>query len=159
MKRLVLSLLVTCALAAFLGACGAQEGIGEAASTALSPHVQAVRVAATRGDRDAGLAHLSALRQEVARLRSEGDLSRSGAATVLEAALDVERQLMLLPAPARQGADDGTTTATTGRDAGVDENKAEADARKRAEEAAKKAEEEAKKLAEEAKKRAGGKKG
>ncbi|MDQ3979121.1 MAG: hypothetical protein M3314_06150 [Actinomycetota bacterium] len=155
MKRLVLSLLVAPCLVASLVVCGGEEGIGEAASAALSPHVRAVRVAARGGDRDAALAHLGALRQEVAQLRRAGELSSGGAATVLDATLDVERQLLLLPAPARRGANDGARSNTTSpeKDDDAEDNAAE-EARKRAEEAAKKAEEEAKKLAEEAKKRA-----
>ncbi len=155
MRRFLMSLLVAPCLVASLVACADEEGIGELASAALSPHVQTIRLAATAGDRDTALANLGTLRQRVAQLREGGQLSSAGAGTVLEAALDVERQLLLLPAPTRRGGDDGARPNTTSTaDEDRKQNKEAEEVRKRAEEAAKEAEEEAKKLAEEAKKRA-----
>ena len=153
MRRAGPSLIAAACLVASLVACGSEEGIGEAASAALSPHVQAVRVAAAAGERDTALARLAALRQEVAQLRGGGELSGGAAARVLEAALDVERQLMLLPAPARPGVGDGGRT-TTSIDDDLDQRELEEDIRRRADEAVRKAEEDATKLAEDARKRA-----
>lgn len=154
MRRLVLYLLGAACLVFPVFACGTDEGIGEQASLALSPHVQTVRAEATAGDRDGALAALAELRQEVGQLRAAGELNERGASTVLEAAVDVERQVMLLPAPARPVAEEGGRSVTTSSGKDEDQKKVDEEARKRAEEAAKKAEEEAKKRAEEAKKRA-----
>jgi hypothetical protein len=158
-RRRILSLSGAMAVAVALLACGAEDGIGQTASLALSPHVEDVRLTATAGDRDGALAALAALRREVAELRTTGELSGRGAATVLEAALDVEQQVARLPArlpgplPAPPQAGGGASGRPT--TPGADEaRKIAEEARKQAEEAAKKAEEEAKKAAEEAKKRA-----
>ena len=148
MRRRLVAVLIAAGVALSAAGCGQGEGIGQAASDALAPQVAAVRTAAQTGNRNDALAKLAVLRQTVAQLRSSGELSEEGAAKVLAAAVEVEEQLGLLPAPVGGG------PATS---AGVkDENqrKAEEEARKRAEEAAKKAEEEAKKRAEDAKKRA-----
>ena len=150
MRRSPLAVLAALALALGMAGCGSEEGIGQTASAVLVPQVQAVRAAAEQGNRDEALTRLAALRQTVAQLRGTGDLGDQGAATVLEAAVNVERQLALLPAPAR-------TTGPVATTPGVrtdEQRQAEDEARKRAEEAVKKAEEAAKKAEEEAKKRA-----
>ena len=151
MSRQLLAALLAAGVA--LAGCGSEEGIGQTASATLVPHVQAVRASAETGNRDEALARLAALRQTVARLRASGDLTEQGAALVLDAAVDVERQLAVLsgPAPTSGSRAPGTTSAGVKDE---DQRKAEEEARKRAEEAAKKAEEEAKKRAEDAKKRA-----
>ena len=153
MKRRVLALVVAAGVAMAVGGCGSEQAIGETASAALTPQVQAVRTAAEKGNRDEALTKLAGLRHTVAQLRTTGDMSDQGAATVLEAAADVERQLALLPGPAPSGGNRAPATTSVGvKD--ETQRKAEEDARKRAEEAAKKAEEEAKKRAEDARKRA-----
>lgn len=147
---------VACSAVLALTGCGGSGGIGETASAALSPRVHAVRVAAEAGDRDRALAELAALRQHIGQLRAADALSARGARNVLEAALDVERQLMLLSAPGRDDEDDDDRPTATTRTAPTPDERVKAadEARKQAEEAAKKAEEEARKAAEEAKKRA-----
>ena len=152
MKRRVLALIVAAGVAVTLGGCGSEQGIGETASAALTPQVQAVRAAAEKGNRDEALTKLAGLRHTVAQVRTTGDMSDQGAATVLEAAADVERQLALLPGAPSGDNRAPATTSVGGKD--ETQRKAEEDARKRAEEAAKKAEEEAKKRAEDARKRA-----
>ena len=158
MRRRVLALLFAGLLAVTVAGCGEDEGVGQSASAALTPQVQAVRSAAEKGNRDEALARLAGLRQTVAQLRTSGDLTEQGAATVLEAAVDVERRLALLPAPppstAATGARGGSPGTTSPGVRDDDARKAAEDARKRAEEAVKKAEEDAKKRAEDARKRA-----
>lgn len=154
MRRWLGPMLLGACLAGGLGACGGSEGVGQTASASLAPQVQAVRSAATSGDRDAALDKLGELRATVAQLRSDGQLSDRSAAKVLEAAADAERHVLLLrrsnPAPST---DTEVTPRPQGDDGGGRETKAAEEARKRAEDAAKRAEEEAKKQAEEAKKR------
>ncbi|MDQ4088873.1 MAG: hypothetical protein M3163_00975 [Actinomycetota bacterium] len=150
MTRRLLATLVAAVVAVTVAGCGSGEGVGQAASTALTPQVAAVRAAAEAGNRDQALSGLAVLRQTVARLRTSGDLTQEGAATVLEAAADVEAQLALLPAPVPGGGSPATSSAPRNES----QTKAEEDARKRAEEAVKKAEEDAKKRAEEAVKKA-----
>ena len=152
---LALALLVAPILLVPAGACSGEDGVGPAASAALSPRVQDIRAAATASDRDAALAGVAALRREVEQLRASGQLGDPQAATVLQASAEVERQLMFLPAtPTRPGGEGDVIVGPTSRGAEDQEAKADEDARKRAEEAAKKAEEEEEKLIEESKKRA-----
>jgi hypothetical protein len=128
--------------------CGQEgAGIGQRASAALDPQVQQVRAAATRGDRAGAERELAELRQTVADLRAQEELSESAAARVLTAAAEVEARLEAALPPATQVAPPPSGQTRTAREA-------EEEARKRAEEAAKKAEEEAKKRADEAKKKA-----
>ena len=152
MRRRLPALVLAGAVAVTVAGCGSGDGIGQAASAALAPQAAAVRSAAEKGDRDGALAELAALRRTVAQLRTSGDLNDEGAARVLEVAVDVERQLALLPGPPPAGGSGAPTTRPAAKD--DDLRKAEEEVRKRAEEAAKKAEEEAKKRAEDARKRA-----
>lgn len=152
MRRRLLSLIVAGPLMVS-SACGDETGIGEAASAALSPHVRAVESKAAAGDRQGALGALAALRQQVGQLRAEDEVSSREAATVLEAALEVERQLMSLPQPPPQEASDDTRPERT-VPGGDEMEEWEEEVRKRAEDAAKKAEEDARKRAEDAKKRA-----
>ena len=147
MRRLGILLVLLPVLLAGCGQDGA--GIGQSASAALDPQVQQVRDAATSGDHAGAARELAELRQMVADLRQQGELSESAAARVLAAAAEVEARLEAGITPATQvaptiGQRDPTRTA----------REAEDEARKRAEEAAKKAEAEAKKRADEAKKKA-----
>ena len=153
MRRRLLATLVAAVVAVTVAGCGSGEGVGQAASAALTPQVAAVRAAAEAGNRDQALASLAVLRQSVARLRTSGDLTQEGAATVLEAAAGVEAQLALLPAAPAPAAG-GVGPATSAGPRNESQTKAEQDARKRAAEALRKAEEDAKKRAEDAKKRA-----
>lgn len=131
MRRLILALLVAASLLASAGACSREEGVGTAASAVLSPRVQDIRAAATARDRDAALAGVAALRQEVEQPRASGQLADPQAATVLQASAEVERQLMLLPT-SRPGGEAGVVPGTTSGDAEDEDKKAEEDARKRA---------------------------
>ena len=144
-----------------LVACGQEgAGIGQSASAALDPQVQQVRAAATSGDRAGAARELAELRQTVAELRQQGDLSEAGAARVLAAAAEVEARLAAgttastLVTPTIPGQSDTRVTTRTAREAEEEARKRAEEAAKKAEEAAKKAEEEAKKRADEAKKRA-----
>lgn len=131
--------------------CGQDgAGIGQRASAALDPQVQQVRAAATSGDHAGAARELAKLRQTVADLRQQGELSESAAARVLAAAAEVEARLEAGITPATQVA----PTIPGQRDPTRTAREAEDEARKRAEEAAKKAEAEAKKRADEAKKKA-----
>lgn len=152
MRRRLVAVLIAAGVALSAVGCGQGEGIGQAASEALAPQVAAVRTAAETGSRNDALAKLAALRQTVAQLRNSGELSEEGAAKVRAAAVEVEGQLGLLPAPAPAGGSSGPATGAGVRD--ENQRKAEDEARKRAEEAVKKAEEDAKKRADDAKKRA-----
>lgn len=157
MRRRYLALILSTCLVPAMVACRSEDGIGEAASSVLAPHARAVRTAAQNGDRDTAAAELAQLRQAVAQLQTSGELGESEAAEVLQASLEVERGLTLLPAPTPPEDDgDGGPVATSGDEDDRDdrEEKDDEDAGKRAEEAVKKAEEEAKKRAEDARKRA-----
>jgi hypothetical protein len=141
--RRFLTLLVAGSVSVSMVACGPEEGIGERASAALVPHVHDVRSAVSRSDRQGALDELGELRQAVAELQRAGELNEPEAARVLQAAVNVERSLLLLPAPTHGG----------GVDRGEDDTEAD-EAEKQAEEEAKKRAEEARKQAEEARKRA-----
>ena len=151
MRRFALLLL----LLLLLVGCGEEgAGIGQSASAALDPQVQQVRAAASRGDRAGAARELAEMRQTVANLRQQGELSESAAARVLAAAAEVEARLEAGMTPATQ-----VTPTTSGpRETTRTAREAEDEARKRAEEATRKAEEEVKKRADEARKKAAEKK-
>lgn len=100
--RRVVAVLVTGALA--LGACGDDEPISDGAAVELRSKADALRASANARDADAVQARLADLRQSVARLREEGEITQDAADRVLRAAQDVEDTI---------GAITTTTTTTT----------------------------------------------
>lgn len=102
-----------------LTGCGEDDSISDAATARLTPEVAAVRAAAEAGDRAAAEATLDRLRDMVAALTASGEISKGRAAGVLDAAGDLEAQLVLVPATTtttapppvvvedREGDDDG----------------------------------------------------
>jgi cell division septation protein DedD len=88
---------------ACLAACGGSASpMSDGAAVALHARFTAVRAAVDTRDADGAARALDDLRQEVARLRRDDDLSDTRAADILGAANDVEDQLTTI-----------TTTTTT----------------------------------------------
>ncbi|MHB8465387.1 MAG: hypothetical protein ACYDH6_04745 [Acidimicrobiales bacterium] len=98
MRSGVVALLVVCAACA-----SGHPALTTDASTQLSTAVAAVRSDIGLGDLAGARQQLATLRQTVARLEQQGQLSSSRAAAVLSAADDVARQLQSVT----------TTTSTT----------------------------------------------
>ena len=106
--------IVAAAILVGLLGCGGDAGIAESASARLTPHVVALRAAATSGERAAAYEELAALRQGITELRQAGQLSEGEAADVLAASAAVEAQLSSrTPSPSLSTpATEATTTPT-----------------------------------------------
>ncbi|MGH9037496.1 MAG: hypothetical protein ACRD0O_17200 [Acidimicrobiia bacterium] len=100
------SLVALFAFLFFFFGCGDPDGkLPDQAAGALAPRVEAIRAAATAGDRAGAQAGVDQLRAQLSELRGSGMLSEDDATRVLDAVDTVEARLALLPAP--------TTTTTT----------------------------------------------
>jgi len=90
--------------------CGSEgSGVSAAASRRLHAEVDALRAAATTGDRAATYAEIARVEESVRALRADGGLSDEAAARVDAALAAVRDRTSLLPAPTT------TTTTTTTR--------------------------------------------
>lgn len=99
------SLVALFAFLFFFFGCGDPDGkLPERAAGALAPRVEAIRAAATAGDRAGAQAGVDQLRSRLSDLRGQGVLDEDDAARVLDAVDAVEARLALLPTP--------TTTTT-----------------------------------------------
>lgn len=95
MRRHLLALVFVVLL---MAGCGSRSGgISEVASDDLRVRVESLRGATAAGDRAAAENLLAELRQRVAVLRSEGELSGSAARRILDAAAVVEVELAAMP--------------------------------------------------------------
>jgi ribosomal protein S20 len=89
-----------------LSACGGTS-ITAGAASELATRVQAVRAAASSGNRAGAKAALADLRAAVASLRRQGAISGDKAGAILAAASDVEANLSFLPTTTTRPSNEG----------------------------------------------------
>lgn len=92
---------------AVLAACGGDDpAVTGAARDALAPRVAEIRALAESGEPESAALELEELRTAVEELRAAGELTEEGARTVLEAAAQVESQLVLITTTTQPPPDD-----------------------------------------------------
>jgi hypothetical protein len=108
-----------------LAGCAHRGELSAEAGQDLQALAGDVRAAAESSDRPDAAAHLEELRETVQSWLEEGGIDDRRASLILDAALDVERNLALLPAPVEEPTEEETVEPTPDEDEAKEEEKEE----------------------------------